>query len=68
MTGGGAKSHKRGGRSNWQIFRWPLAMALANIAGLVTTLFGGGWFNFISWAALGLTLVVIVAAWRGNLS
>jgi len=53
------------GQTGWQIFRWPLAMALANAVGLVAALVGDGWYDLISWATLGLTLVVIVAAWRG---
>ncbi len=56
---------KRAGRSGWQIFRWPLVMALANLIGLVAALFGDGWYDIISWVTLGLTLAVIVAAWRG---
>lgn len=52
-------------RSGWQIFRWPLAMALANAVGLVAALLGNGWPDFLSWLTLALTLVVIVAAWHG---
>lgn len=48
-----------------QIFRWPLLMALANAIGLVAALVGDGWWDVVSWVTLGLTLVVIVAAWRG---
>ena len=57
----------RQGRRNsgWQIFRWPLLMALANAVGLVAALVGNGLYDLLSWMTLGLTLVVIVAAWRG---
>lgn len=54
-----------GRRTAWQIFRWPLVMALANAIGLVAALVGDGWYDLVSWLTLGLTLVVIVAAWRG---
>lgn len=56
---------KIGSQTGWQIFRWPLLMALANAIGLVAALVGDGWYDLISWATLGLTLIVIVAAWRG---
>lgn len=54
-----------GRRTTWQIFRWPLVMALANAIGLIAALVGDGWYDLISWATLGLTLIVIIAAWRG---
>lgn len=65
MSGGVSKSRKTGGQTGWEIFRWPLLMALANAIGLVAALVGDGWYDLISWATLGLTLVVIIAAWRG---
>lgn len=52
-------------QSNWRIFRWPLVMALATAIGLVAALVGNGWWDIVSWATLGGTLLVIVAAWRG---
>lgn len=52
-------------QTNWRIFRWPLVMALANAIGLVAALVGDGWLDVVSWATLGLTLVVMIAAWRG---
>ncbi|KTE18753.1 MULTISPECIES: hypothetical protein [unclassified Sphingopyxis] len=55
----------KGGQSGWRIFRWPLLMALANAVGLVAALIGDGWYDIVSWATLGLTLVVIAACWRG---
>jgi len=58
--------NRRGARqTGWQIFRWPLLMALANAIGLVAALVGNGWYDLLSWLTLGLTLVVIAAAWRG---
>ena len=52
-------------RSWWRIFRWPLAMALANAVGLVAALVGDGWWDLVSWITLGATVAVMVAAWRG---
>ena len=52
-------------QSGWRIFRWPLVMALANAVGLVAALIGDGVYDLVSWATLGLTLIVMVAAWRG---
>jgi len=65
MTDGMNKSRKAGSQTGWQIFRWPLVMALANAIGLVAALVGDGWYDLVSWATLGLTLIVIAAAWRG---
>lgn len=59
------KRQHNGAQSGWQIFRWPLLMALANTIGLVAALVGDGWYDLLSWLTLGLTLVVMVAAWRG---
>ncbi|MGH6614536.1 hypothetical protein [Sphingomonas sp.] len=53
-------------QSSWRIFRWPLAMALANAIGLVAALVGDGWYDLISWATLGGTIVVMIVAWRGR--
>lgn len=58
-------ARRAGSQSGWQIFRWPLLMALANAVGLVAALMGDGWYDFISWATLGLTLIVIAICWRG---
>ncbi len=52
-------------QTGWQIFRWPLLMALANAIGLVAALVGDDWFDRVSWATLGFTLVVMIMAWRG---
>ena len=54
-----------GAQAGWQIFRWPLLMAVANAVGLVAALVGDGWLDLVSWLTLGLTVVVMIAAWRG---
>lgn len=58
-------NRNRATQTTWQIFRWPLLMALANAIGLVAALVGDGWFDVVSWVTLGLTLVVVAASWRG---
>ena len=47
-------------RTGWNIFRWPLLIGLVSLVGLVSALVGDG-----SWAALGATIVLMTAAWRG---
>lgn len=59
------KSHRIPSQSLWRIFRWPLVMALANAVGLVAALVGDGWYDLVSWITLGVTLVVVAAAWHG---
>ncbi|PZU11835.1 hypothetical protein [Sphingomonas sp.] len=54
-----------GAQGNWRIFRWPLAIGLASAVGLVAALIGDGPYDIVSWIALGLTIVVMIAAWRG---
>jgi hypothetical protein len=56
---------RAGARTAWRIFQWPLLMALANAVGLIAALMGDGWFDLISWTTLGLTLVIMITAWRG---
>lgn len=65
MSAAEAANGRTRGQSGWQIFRWPLLMALANAIGLVAALVGDGWYDLVSWTTLGLTLIVIAAAWRG---
>ncbi len=54
-------SHRR---SYWHIFRWPIALATTTMVGLVSALIGDGIYDLASWIALGLDLVVMLAAWR----
>lgn len=59
-------SGRRGARQGgWQIFGWPLLMGLANAIGLVAALVGNGWYDLVSWATLGATLIVMALCWRG---
>jgi hypothetical protein len=60
-----AATQRKGGQGAWRIFRWPLVMAIANAIGLIAALVGNGWYDFLSWATLGGTIVVMVAAWLG---
>jgi uncharacterized membrane protein YjjP (DUF1212 family) len=48
-----------GPRNGWQIFRWPLAIGIAGIVGLVSALIGDGWHDALSWLLLGGTAALI---------
>lgn len=47
--------------SLWRIFRWPLAIGLLTVIGLVSGLVSDGWGDAI--AALGLFMPPAVIAW-----
>lgn len=49
-------------RNLWRVFRWPLALAVLSLVGLVSALVGDGPWDALSWFALGIPLVVILAA------
>lgn len=66
MSAKTSKAVRHGSQTAWQIFRWPLLIALANAVGLAAALIGDGWYDLISWVTLGLTLVLIAAKWRGR--
>lgn len=51
-------------KSNWEIWGWPLFMALTSVVGLVTALVGDGVWNFLSWLLLFLPLSAIAIAWQ----
>ncbi len=59
------KACKVPAQSGWRVFRWPLGCALVTAIGLAAALVGDGIYDLVSWLALGLTLAVMVAAWRG---
>jgi hypothetical protein len=47
--------------STWQIFRWPLAIAVLTLTGLVAGLVSDGWGD--AWAAAGLFVPATLAVW-----
>ncbi|MCU0956494.1 MAG: hypothetical protein MUF55_03960 [Hydrogenophaga sp.] len=49
--------------SLWQVFRWPLAIGVLTVTGLVTGLMSDGWGDAL--AGLGLLVPALVAAWFG---
>lgn len=57
------KSRHNRGRNAWQIFHWPLVLALVSVIGLTAALIGDGGYDIVSWLALGSTLAVIAWAW-----
>lgn len=52
-------------RNLWQIFRWPLALALASAIGLVSALVADGVWDRLSWFMLSTP--VIVGFYKGTL-
>lgn len=59
-----SKPVKGPARSGWRIFRWPLAIGIANVVGLLSALIGDGWYDMLSWLLLGGLLLLMVAAYR----
>ncbi|WPB56815.1 hypothetical protein [Xylophilus sp. GOD-11R] len=53
--------HHRGER--WALWRWPLAMGVLSAVGLIAGLVWDGWGDWLSWAALGVPVVVML--WFG---
>ncbi|MHC2337207.1 hypothetical protein [Bradyrhizobium sp. USDA 4454] len=52
-------------RSLTQIFAAPLVIAIVSTVGLISALVGDGWWDAVSWAALGLpVLLYLVFIWR----
>lgn len=51
-------------QTTWQIFRWPTFIGAASVVGLASALIGDGWYDAVSWLSLGLTVVVMVVAYR----
>ncbi|WP_338691779.1 hypothetical protein V5279_36315 [Bradyrhizobium sp. 26S5] len=52
-------------RSVTQIFAAPLVIAIVSTVGLVSALVGDGWWDAVSWAALGLPVLLYLAfIWR----
>ncbi|NEU96461.1 hypothetical protein [Bradyrhizobium uaiense] len=52
-------------RSLTRIFAAPLVIAVVSTVGLISALVGDGWWDAVSWAALGLpVLLYLVFIWR----
>ncbi|MGN1287520.1 hypothetical protein ACVIGB_004751 [Bradyrhizobium sp. USDA 4341] len=52
-------------RSLSQIFAAPLVIAIVSTVGLISALVGDGWWDAVSWAALGLpVLLYLLFIWR----
>ncbi|MCS3452703.1 MULTISPECIES: hypothetical protein [Bradyrhizobium] len=52
-------------RSLTQIFGAPLVIAVVSTVGLISALVGDGWWDAVSWAGLGLpVLLYLVFIWR----
>ncbi|MHC6156103.1 hypothetical protein ACVSQB_30550 [Bradyrhizobium elkanii] len=52
-------------RSLTQIFAAPLVIAIVSTVGLISALVGDGWWDTVSWAGLGLpVLLYLVFIWR----
>lgn len=47
-------------RNFTRLWGTPLALALLSITGLITALVGDGFWDILSWMALGIPLVVII--------
>jgi hypothetical protein len=50
-------------RGAWRIFRWPLAIGLASLVGLVAALVGDGALDVLSWLLLGGAVALMLWAW-----
>lgn len=59
---------RRDADTGWRkIFAAPLLLALATVVGLLAALLGDGLWDAVSWAALGVPIVVIgMKAFRGS--
>lgn len=52
-------------RSLTQIFAAPLVIAIVSTVGLISALVGDGWWDAVSWMALGLpVLLYLLFIWR----
>ncbi|WP_420969047.1 hypothetical protein [Bradyrhizobium sp. B120] len=52
-------------RSLSQIFAVPLVIAIVSTVGLISALVGDGWWDAVSWVALGLpVLLYLLFIWR----
>ncbi|UGY05316.1 hypothetical protein [Bradyrhizobium quebecense] len=52
-------------RSLTEIFAAPLVIAIVSTVGLISALVGDGWWDAVSWVALGLpVLLYLLFIWR----
>jgi len=52
--------------SRWQTFKWPIALFILSMTGIITALVGEGIVDLIASLALGSTLVVTAAYIKKN--
>lgn len=58
-------SRRANHRTLTQIFAIPLLIAVISSAGLVSALVGDGWWDAVSWMALGIApLLYLILIWR----
>ena len=50
-------------RGLWMIFRWPLALALLSLFGLLSALIGDEAYDLLSWLTLGMPLLLVAVVW-----
>ena len=50
-------------RGLWMIFRWPLALAVLSLFGLLSALVGDEVYDLLSWLSLGIPLVLLGLVW-----
>ena len=50
-------------RGLWMIFRWPLALAVLSLFGLLSALVGDEVYDLLSWLSLGIPLVLLGVVW-----
>ncbi|HWT70910.1 MAG TPA: hypothetical protein VN361_01855 [Oxalicibacterium sp.] len=51
-------------RNDIRIWRWPLILGVASLAGLISALVGDDAYDILSWCLLALPLIAIVRALR----
>lgn len=60
------RSRHRNTRSNWTVFRAPVAIAVASGVGLLSALTGDGPRDILSWAALAAPVLTVAWAMLGT--
>lgn len=53
-------------RSFWEIYRWPLFLAIIIMGGLLSALLGDGIWNGLSWLLLAIPLLLIAGCLFGS--